>query len=52
MNFEIWILKWVEIEDVAEVDWIFIVLMGDWVVLRCEFIEIYGLKLKIIDLDI
>ena len=45
-------LKRVEIEDAAEADRIFTVLMGDRVAPRREFIETYGPKLKITDLDI
>lgn len=52
MNFESCIMKCVYIEDVVEVDCIFMVLMGDWVVFCWEFIEIYGIKLDLIDLDI
>jgi DNA gyrase B subunit len=52
MNPETRTLKRVEIEDAAEADRIFTVLMGDRVAPRREFIETYGPKLNIIDLDI
>jgi DNA gyrase subunit B len=45
-------LKQVEIEDAAEADRIFNILMGDRVAPRREFIETYGPKLKLADLDI
>ncbi|HEY9698594.1 MAG TPA: DNA topoisomerase (ATP-hydrolyzing) subunit B [Trichocoleus sp.] len=45
-------LKRVEIEDAAEADRIFTVLMGDRVAPRREFIETYGSKLNLADLDI
>ncbi|MEO1095663.1 MAG: DNA topoisomerase (ATP-hydrolyzing) subunit B [Cyanobacteria bacterium J06638_28] len=45
-------LKQVEIEDAAEADRIFTVLMGDRVAPRREFIETYGSKLNLEDLDI
>jgi DNA gyrase subunit B len=45
-------LKRVEIEDAAEADRIFTVLMGDRVAPRREFIETYGPKLNLMDLDI
>ncbi len=45
-------LKRVEIEDAAEADRIFTVLMGDRVAPRREFIETYGPKLNLADLDI
>ena len=52
MNPETRTLKKVEIEDAAEADRIFTVLMGDRVAPRREFIETYGPKLNLEDLDI
>ncbi len=52
MNPETRTLKRVEIEDAAEADRIFTVLMGDRVAPRREFIETYGPKLNLSDLDI
>ncbi|MBE9114775.1 DNA topoisomerase (ATP-hydrolyzing) subunit B [Lusitaniella coriacea LEGE 07157] len=52
MNPETRTLKRVEIEDAAEADRIFTVLMGDRVAPRREFIETYGSKLDLTDLDI
>lgn len=52
MNPESRTLKRVEIEDAAEADRIFTVLMGDRVAPRREFIETYGSKLNLTDLDI
>ncbi|WP_448562135.1 DNA topoisomerase (ATP-hydrolyzing) subunit B [Trichothermofontia sp.] len=52
MNPETRTLKRVEIEDAAEADRIFTVLMGDRVAPRREFIETYGPKLSLTDLDI
>jgi DNA gyrase subunit B len=52
MNPETRTLKQVEIEDAAEADRIFTVLMGDRVAPRREFIETYGPKLNLEDLDI
>lgn len=52
MNPETRTLKRVEIEDAAEADRIFTVLMGDRVAPRREFIETYGPKLNLLDLDI
>ncbi|WP_199247469.1 ATP-binding protein [[Phormidium] sp. ETS-05] len=52
MNPETRILKRVEIEDAAEADRIFTILMGDRVAPRREFIETYGPKLNLMDLDI
>lgn len=45
-------LKRVEIEDAAEADRIFTILMGDRVAPRREFIETHGPKLDLTDLDI
>jgi DNA gyrase subunit B len=45
-------LKQIEIEDAAEADRIFTVLMGDRVAPRREFIEAYGSRLNLTDLDI
>jgi len=52
MNPESRTLKRVEIEDAAEADRIFTVLMGDRVAPRREFIETNGPKLNLTDLDI
>jgi DNA gyrase subunit B len=52
MNPETRKLKQVEIEDAAEADRIFTVLMGDRVAPRREFIETYGPRLNLTDLDI
>jgi len=52
MNPETRTLKRVEIEDAAEADRIFTVLMGDRVAPRREFIEAHGSKLDLTDLDI
>jgi DNA gyrase subunit B len=52
MNPESRTLKRVEIEDAAEADRIFTILMGDRVAPRREFIETYGSKLNFVDLDI
>ena len=52
MNPETRTLKKVEIEDAAEADRIFTVLMGDRVAPRREFIETYGSRLNLEDLDI
>ncbi len=52
MNPETRTLKRVEIEDAAEADRIFTVLMGDRVAPRREFIETHGSKLNLTDLDI
>ena len=52
MNPETRTMKKVEIEDAAEADRIFTVLMGDRVAPRREFIETYGPKLNMKDLDI
>jgi len=45
-------MKRVEVEDAAEADHIFTILMGDRVAPRREFIETYGPKLNLTDLDI
>jgi DNA gyrase subunit B len=52
MNNETRTLKRVEIEDAAEADRIFTVLMGDRVAPRREFIETYGPRLNLVELDI
>lgn len=52
MNPESRTLKQVEIEDAAEADRIFTILMGDRVAPRREFIETYGPRLNLNDLDI
>ncbi|MCC5638026.1 DNA topoisomerase (ATP-hydrolyzing) subunit B [Nostoc sp. CHAB 5844] len=52
MNPETRTLKQVEIEDAAEADRIFTILMGDRVAPRREFIETYGSKLNFAELDI
>ncbi|MDB9312542.1 DNA topoisomerase (ATP-hydrolyzing) subunit B [Spirulina sp. CS-785/01] len=52
MNPESRMMKQVEIEDAAEADRIFTVLMGDKVAPRREFIETEGPKLNLDDLDI
>lgn len=52
MNPETRSLKRVEIEDAAEADRVFTILMGDRVGPRREFIETYGPKLNLTDLDI
>jgi len=52
MNPETRTLKQVDIEDTAEADRIFTILMGDRVAPRREFIETYGPKLNLTDLDI
>lgn len=52
MNPETRMLKKVEIEDAAEADRIFTILMGDRVAPRREFIETHGPRLKLADLDI
>lgn len=52
MNPETRTLKRVQIEDAAEADRIFTVLMGDRVAPRREFIETYGPQLNLTDLDI
>ncbi|MBD2609094.1 DNA topoisomerase (ATP-hydrolyzing) subunit B [Scytonema hofmannii FACHB-248] len=52
MNPETRTFKRVEIQDAAEADRIFTILMGDRVAPRREFIETYGSKLNLTDLDI
>ncbi|RFP63193.1 MAG: DNA topoisomerase (ATP-hydrolyzing) subunit B [Limnothrix sp. CACIAM 69d] len=52
MNPETRTMKRVEIDDAAEADRIFTILMGDRVAPRREFIETYGAKLNLTDLDI
>lgn len=52
MNPETRTFKRVEIEDAAEADRIFTVLMGDRVAPRREFIETHGSRLNLTDLDI
>jgi len=52
MNPDSRTLKQVEIQDAAEADRIFTILMGDRVAPRREFIETYGSKLNLVDLDI
>jgi DNA gyrase subunit B len=52
MNPESRTFKRVEIEDAAEADRIFTILMGDRVAPRREFIETYGSRLNLADLDI
>ncbi|MDX2242318.1 MAG: DNA topoisomerase (ATP-hydrolyzing) subunit B [Leptolyngbyaceae cyanobacterium bins.302] len=52
MNPETRTLRRIEIEDAAEADRTFTVLMGDRVAPRREFIETYGSKLNLTDLDI
>jgi len=52
MNPETRTLKQITIEDAAEADRIFTILMGDRVAPRREFIETYGPQLNLTDLDI
>ncbi|NEO72297.1 DNA topoisomerase (ATP-hydrolyzing) subunit B [Moorena sp. SIO3H5] len=52
MNPETRTMKQIEIEDAAEADRIFTVLMGDRVAPRRQFIETYGARLNLHDLDI
>jgi DNA gyrase subunit B len=52
MNPETRTFKRVEIEDAAEADRIFTVLMGDRVAPRREFIETHGSRMNLTDLDI
>jgi DNA gyrase subunit B len=52
MNPETRTMKRVEIEDAAEADHIFTVLMGDRVAPRREFIETHGPRLNLHELDV
>lgn len=52
MNPESRMMKQVEIEDAAKAEELFTILMGDRVAPRREFIETYGPKLNLTDLDI
>ncbi len=52
MNPETRMMKRVEIEDAAEADRIFTVLMGDRVAPRREFIETHGPRLNLTQLDV
>ncbi|MDA0266553.1 MAG: DNA topoisomerase (ATP-hydrolyzing) subunit B [Cyanobacteria bacterium] len=52
MNPESRTLKKIEIEDAVEAERIFTILMGDRVAPRREFIETYGSRLNLEDLDI
>lgn len=52
MNPETRMMKRVEIEDAAEADRIFTVLMGDRVAPRREFIETHGSRLNLTELDV
>jgi DNA gyrase subunit B len=52
MNPESRTLKRVEIEDAAKAEELFTILMGDRVAPRREFIETYGSRLNLTDLDI
>jgi DNA gyrase subunit B len=52
MNPQSRTLKQITIEDAAEADRIFTILMGDRVAPRREFIETYGAKLSLAELDI
>ncbi len=52
MNPETRSMKRIEIQDAAEADRIFTILMGDRVAPRREFIETYGSKLDMSELDI
>jgi DNA gyrase subunit B len=52
MNPETRAMKRISIEDAAEADRIFTVLMGDRVAPRREFIETYGPKMNVVELDI
>jgi len=52
MNPETRMMKRVEIEDAAQADHIFTVLMGDRVAPRREFIETHGPRLNLTELDV
>ena len=52
MNPETRTLKRIEIEDAAEADRVFTILMGDRVAPRRQFIETYGPRLNLTDLDV
>lgn len=52
LNPETRILKKVEIEDAAKAEELFTILMGDRVAPRRQFIETYGTRLNLQDLDI
>ncbi len=52
MNPDSRTLRKIEIEDAAEADRVFTVLMGDRVAPRREFIETYGPRMNMADLDI
>ena len=52
MNPETRMIKRVEVEDAAEADRIFTVLMGDRVAPRREFIETHAPRVNLTDLDI
>jgi len=52
MNPETRTLKQIDIEDAAEADRIFTILMGDRVAPRREFIETHGSRLNLAELDI
>jgi DNA gyrase subunit B len=52
MNPESRMIKRVEVEDAAQADNVFTVLMGDRVAPRREFIETNAPRLNLVDLDI
>ncbi len=52
MNPDTRTLRRIEIEDAAEADRVFTMLMGDRVAPRREFIETYGSRMNLADLDI
>jgi DNA gyrase subunit B len=52
MNPETRTLKQIDIEDAAEADRIFTILMGDRVAPRREFIETHSSRLNLAELDI